>query len=144
MPRTDLLEQSATRVELEQRAREARLRLECVERLLAVRRLPRQSLLRRVLRCLRLRSYAGGQIEGRSDAPTLRGGSARRDREMADETGGTVGNGFAAPPVSWPSCAGAIRMSPVRVPTVRHGLRRWNCWCGPGGWNSRFLWDNRF
>ena len=39
MPKTDILDQSATRVELDQRSRDARLRLECVERLLVVRRL---------------------------------------------------------------------------------------------------------
>jgi len=48
MPRNDVLEQSAPRAELDQRSREARLRLERVEQLLAVRSLPRPSLLTRL------------------------------------------------------------------------------------------------
>src|ERR1700747_2826519 len=57
MPRTDLLEQSAPRAELDQRSREARLRLEQVERLWVARPLPSRSLLRRLLRRLRSRVY---------------------------------------------------------------------------------------
>src|SRR5258705_12646882 len=57
MPRNDVLQSSAPRVELDQRSREARLRLEHVERLLIVRPLPRQSFLRRVLRRLGFRIY---------------------------------------------------------------------------------------
>jgi hypothetical protein len=66
MPKPDILDQSTTRVELDQRSRDARLRLEYVERLLVVRPLPKQSLLRRFLRCLRSRTRIGGQIGGRS------------------------------------------------------------------------------
>jgi len=57
MPRTDLPDPNATRVELDQRSREARLRLERVERLLVVRLSPKPPLLRRVLRCLGFRIY---------------------------------------------------------------------------------------
>lgn len=74
MPRTDLLDQSATRVELDQRSREARLRLEYVERLLGVRSLPRQSLLRRFLRRLGSRICFARQIGGRSMRPVARSG----------------------------------------------------------------------
>ncbi|HEX9535782.1 MAG TPA: hypothetical protein VF924_09935, partial [Stellaceae bacterium] len=66
MPKPDILDQSATRVELDQRSRDARLRLEYVERLLVVRPPPKQSLLRRFLRCLGSRTRIGRQIEGRS------------------------------------------------------------------------------
>lgn len=76
MPRTDLLQQSATRAELDQRSREARLRLERIERLLAVRSVPRPSLLRRVLRRLGSRISTGQLV--RSASAT--GRRARPDR----------------------------------------------------------------
>ena len=66
MPRTDLLDQSATRVELDQRSREARLRLERVERLLVVRPMPEQSLLRRMLQRLGSRIYVVERGKARS------------------------------------------------------------------------------
>jgi hypothetical protein len=69
MPRSDLLRLSAPRVELDQRSREARLRLEHVERLLVVRPLPRLSFLKRVLRRLGLRIYVGKQVEGHQGRP---------------------------------------------------------------------------
>jgi hypothetical protein len=95
MPRNDLLEQSAPRAELDQRSREARLRLERVEQLLAVRSLPRPSLLRRVLRRLGPRIYTGQQIGDRSAGPAGTGGRARRERRMRGEAGGAAG-GFPA------------------------------------------------
>jgi hypothetical protein len=95
MPRNDLLEQSAPRAELDQRSREARLRLERVEQLLAVRSLPRPSLLRRVLRRLGPRIYRGQQIGDRSAGPAGTGGRARRARRMRGEAGGAAG-GFPA------------------------------------------------
>ena len=49
MPRTNLWSQSVPRVELDQRSREARLRLQRIERLLIPRAAVRQSRLRRVL-----------------------------------------------------------------------------------------------
>jgi len=64
MPRSDWVQLSAPRVELDQRSREARLRLEHAERLLVVRPLPKQSLLRRVLRRLGLRIYVGEHVAG--------------------------------------------------------------------------------
>jgi hypothetical protein len=95
MPRNELLEQSAPRAELDQRSREARLRLERVEQLLAVRSLPRPSLLRRVLRRLGPRIYRGQQIGDRSAGPAGTGGRARRERRMRGEAGGAAG-GFPA------------------------------------------------
>jgi hypothetical protein len=114
MPRTDLLEQSAKRVELDQRSREARLRLEHVERLLVDRPMPRQSLLRRVLRHLGSRIYFGEKVEGRSGKATVTGGRARRARSMAGETGGASGGYAAAPPLTWPTCRASTRIAPVR------------------------------
>ena len=68
MPGTELLEQSAPRAELDQRSREARLRLEQVERLLVMLLWRRQSLLRRVVHCFRAWLSVSGQTEGRSGA----------------------------------------------------------------------------
>ena len=144
MPRTDRLDQSTTRVELEPRAREARIRLDYLERLLAVRPLPRESLLRRLLRRLRLRSYAGRQIADGSDGSTVAGGRARRDRDVAGEAGAIVSDGFTAPPVWRPSCVGATRMSPVRVPAGRHRVGCWNYLCGRGDADPHLLSDKRF
>jgi hypothetical protein len=66
MPSTDLLEHSAMRVELDQRSRDARLRLEKVERLLAVHPISMPSQLRRLLARLGWRICAGRQTAGRS------------------------------------------------------------------------------
>jgi hypothetical protein len=64
MPRTNLSSQSAPRVELEQRAREARLRLERIERLLIIPRAAvTHSRLRRLLFLLSVR------ISGRALLP---------------------------------------------------------------------------
>jgi hypothetical protein len=114
MPGTDLLEQSATRAELDQRSRDARLRLETVERLLVVRLLPTPSLLRRVLRCLGSKIYAGRYIGSRSTREAL---SARRmpeRRRMRSTSGGAAGGSPAAPPLTWPSCQNRTRLRAAR------------------------------
>ena len=138
MPKTDVLDQSATRVELDQRSRDARLRLECVERLLAVRDLPRQSLLRRFLRCLRSRTHIGGQIEARSMIAIASAGRASREREPAESSGGgdTLSAAFTG---VWPNCPRDARIGPGRrnpaltpgVP-VPFAFEGWHHWCGPG------------
>jgi hypothetical protein len=61
MPRIDLWWPSATRVEVDQRSREARLRLDHLERLLALRILPAQSGLTRARRCHGLRIFDFGE-----------------------------------------------------------------------------------
>lgn len=127
MPRNDLLDQSATRVELDQRSRDARLRLEHVERLLLLRQLPRQSLLRRALRCLGLRIFVGEQIAGRSASPRMTGGRPRRGSEMPGETGGATGSLSAAPPPFWPSCRSELAVS--RDGGVQHDLKAWDYAC---------------
>jgi hypothetical protein len=111
MPRSDLYEPSAPRAELDQRSREARLRLERVERLLVVRLLPKQSLLRRVLRCLGLRIYTGQQIGGRSAKASSSDKRSRQRHQMPGESGGAAGRACAAAlaspstMISWPSGA---------------------------------------
>jgi hypothetical protein len=62
MPKTNLwIIQSVRRVELDQRAREARLRLEQIERLLVIpRAAATHSRLRRLLVLLSVRTYGGG------------------------------------------------------------------------------------
>jgi hypothetical protein len=101
MPRSDWVQLSAPRVELDQRSREARLRLEHAERLLVVRPLPKQSLLRRVLRRLGLRIYMGEHIAGQSERAPLTRGRPRQGRRMPGETGGVGGSCCTAPLVSW-------------------------------------------
>lgn len=138
MQRTDQLEQNATRVELDQRSRDARLRLEQVERLLVGRPLTRQSLLRRVLRCLGSRTYSGEQIAGRSVSANVTRRQQRQRREMPGETGGVAGDLPAAPPAFWPSCTGRARISQIQSgpgvppsgPTTPLGFRLWDHWCG--------------
>src|SRR5260370_28337812 len=69
MPNPDNLYKSATRSELDHSSSDASLRLEYVARLLVVRPLPKQSLLRPFLRRLRSRTPIGRPIEGKpSDA----------------------------------------------------------------------------
>jgi hypothetical protein len=114
MPKNDVLKLSAPRVELDQRSREARLRLEHVERLLVVRLLPRQSFLRRVLRRLGLRIYAGEQVAGQSARAPLTRGRPRQGRRMPGDTGGVGGGRCTAPLASWPEFPGPARMVPVR------------------------------
>jgi hypothetical protein len=68
MSRIDLWRWSPTRVEIDHRAREARLRLEHLERLLIMRALPTQSWVKRVLyrRGGGGRFFDGGRALGRS------------------------------------------------------------------------------
>ena len=118
MPITELLEQSAPRAELDQRSRETRLRLEQVERLLVVRPLPRQSLLRRVVYCFRSRIYVGAPMEGGSTAATLSGMHPERGSQAPGETS-AAGSPPAARVAEWPHCvrqaqAGVIRSGPIR------------------------------
>ena len=148
MPKPDVLDQSATRVELDQRSRDARLRLECVERLLAVRDLPRQSLLRRFLRCLGSRTRIGRQIASRSMIAIASAGRASREREPADSGGG--GDTYsAALPGGWPNCPGDARIGPGRRgPTLTPGVpvpfssKGWHHCCGRGDL-PHLPWDNR-
>ena len=150
MPKSDILDQSATRVELDQRSRDARLRLEYVERLLVVRPLPKQSLLRRFLRCLASRTRIGGQIAGRSMIAVASSGRAGREREPA-ESGGGGDTLSAALSGGWQNCPRDARIGPgrrdrpltsgVRIPV---GFKAWHHWCGRGDLNSHVLTDNRF
>jgi hypothetical protein len=66
MSRIDLWRWSATRVEIDHRAREARLRLEHLERLLIMRALPTRSWVRRVLHRRGSRFFNGGRVLSRS------------------------------------------------------------------------------
>ena len=141
MPKPDIMDQSATRVELDQRSRDARLRLECVERLLAVRDLPRQSLLRRFLRCLGSRTRIGGQIAGRSMIVIASAGRAGREREPAESGGG--GDTFSAALTGrWSNCPRDARIRPGRgnpaltpgVP-VPFAFEAWHHCCGRGDLN---------
>jgi len=154
MPRPDLLDQSLTRVELDQRSRDARLRLEYVERLLVVRPLPRQSLLRRFLRCLRSRTrisgqIGGGQIGGRSMIAIASAGRASRKGEPAESGGGgdTLSAAFfgARPHCPKDARIGPGQSHPALTPTpVPFGFKAWHHWCGRGDLNSHVLSDNRF
>ena len=157
MQRTDLFEQSATRVELDQRSRDARLRLEYVERLLVLRPLQRQSLLKRVLRCLGSRTRPGEQIKGRSMNAVSATRRRPREQEMSAEGGGASGGGFpGAPPGGWPNCPEGTRIGrgPLAVPRsdpavtrcvhISSGFKTWDHWCGRGDLNSHVLSDNRF
>jgi hypothetical protein len=124
----NLLERCTARVELDQRSREARLRLQQVERLLALRPLPRQSLLRRLLRCLGSRRYIGETIGARLANPTLTGSHRRPEQQMSDEPG-FAAEGFAAlPPAAWPNCRGNARTGEAalaREPAPPPGFHRW-------------------
>lgn len=124
MPGNDLLEQSLPRVELDQRSREARLRLEQVERLLLVRRLPKPSLLRRVLRRLGTKIYTGQRIEGRSARTTLTGeqpSQGRRIREQADGAAGRF-------PATRPNHPARAWVDAAR-PNPRRGASVWSYSC---------------
>jgi len=65
MHRINFWSRSLSRVELDQRAREARLRLERIERLLVPRAAMRQPRLRRVLSFLSVGEYRGGPPKSR-------------------------------------------------------------------------------
>lgn len=123
MPRNDLLEQSAPRAELDQRSREARLRLQQVERLLATPLFPRQSLLRRVLHSLRSRTYVGRQTGRRSASPNLTGNGEK----MPNDTGRAADGSSAAPPAMWQRCALRARLNPARPNPA--GFRAWPSGC---------------
>jgi hypothetical protein len=151
MPRTDLLEQSATRVELDQRSREARLRLERVQRLLLVRPLPRQSLLRRVLRRLGSRGYIGGRIASETANRTRGNGRPREKRATTGKVGGVSGGLSAAPPVPWAlssKCrmAAGIASRPVAVSNALVtglGVRPWDHPCRRGDFDALALSGDR-
>jgi hypothetical protein len=153
MPRTDIWAPSPARVELDQRSREARLQLERVERLLVVRPLQRWSLLRRLLRVLGSRIYAGEQVKGRSAKATP---IRRRARQGQNTSGGTrVGAGCASNMISWRTCRSSVRLNlaipsrgarieggfPIRISHRATG--RWNYSCRRRGLNCRFLSDIR-
>ena len=61
MPRIDFCSRSLLRFELDQRSREARLRLERIERLLISCAAVRQPRLRRLVSLLSVGEYAGGR-----------------------------------------------------------------------------------
>jgi len=106
MARIDLWRWSATRVEIDHRAREARLRLEHLERLLIMRALPAQSWVSRILYRREARFFGGGRMLDRS-AKVDRTGVRRREARhfptglcglalaVRGAVGGTVGT--AAP-----------------------------------------------
>jgi len=126
MPITELLEQSAPRAELDQRSRETRLRLEQVERLLVVRPLPRQSLLRRVVYCFRSRIYAGAPMDGRSTATTLSGKHPERGESQAPgETTSAAGSPPAARLPEWPHCVRGKRASFIQPGPSPTGFKPW-------------------
>lgn len=112
---TELLDQSAPRVELDQRSREARLRLEQFERLLVESRLPRESLLRRVAYCFRPRVDVGNQVEGQSADTTLSGTYSSLGLRTA---GGTISGAPRSPvgrPAAWQYCANGRRTDLVLI-----------------------------
>ena len=69
MTRIDLWSQSVPRVELDQRSREARLRLEQIERLLLWPAAARQSRLRRILYLIRVSIHRDAPEERRARGP---------------------------------------------------------------------------
>jgi hypothetical protein len=69
MPRTNLWNQSVPRVELDQRSREARLRLERIERLFVPRAAVTHSRLGRLLGLLSVGIYRGAPQESRIRGP---------------------------------------------------------------------------
>jgi hypothetical protein len=115
MPRPDLLEQSAPRVELDQRSREARLRLEHVERLLVVRPSPRQSLLKRVLHCLGSRIYIGEKGQGGAANTMTSGRDGLRGVAKPGEASGAADSVPAASPFAPPNCVARARSRSVRT-----------------------------
>ena len=66
MSKSDLWRWSAARVEIDHRSRDARLRLEHLERVLMKRALPAQSWVKRVLYWRGARFSDGGRVLGRS------------------------------------------------------------------------------
>jgi hypothetical protein len=147
MPKPDILDQSTTRAELDQRSRDARLRLEYVERLLVVRPLPKQSLLRRFLRCLRSRTHIGRQIGGRSMIAIASAGRAGGEREPGESgRGDTLSAAF---PGGWQNCPRDARIGPgrrnraLRSGVLVVGFKAWHHSCGRGDLNFHVLSDHR-
>jgi hypothetical protein len=147
MPKPDILDQSTTRAELDQRSRDARLRLEYVERLLVVRPLPKQSLLRRFLRCLRSRTRIGGQIGGRSMIAIASAGRIGGKREPGESGGGDT---LSAALPGWQNCLRDARIGPGRRARALGpgvlvvGFKAWHHSCGRGDLNFHVLSDHRF
>src|SRR5215831_11893014 len=136
MARTDLLDQSATRVEVDQRSRDARLRLEQVERLLVVGPTPGQSVLRRMLQRLGSRICVSERARGRSPRSRVTAGRSQTN-SMPGEAGG-AGRFYAAPPAQWPACrrrASTFQHRSARDDlthedtTDRRGVDPWIYWC---------------
>jgi hypothetical protein len=128
MPKPDILDQSATRVEVDQRSRDARLRLEYVERLLVVRPLARQSLLRRFLRCLRSRARIGGMI-------AIASAGRASPKGKPSESGGGGGDTLSAALFGAPHCPRGARIGPGRSdPTLTPNpvpcFKAWHHRCG--------------
>jgi hypothetical protein len=82
MARIDLWRWSATRVEIDHRAREARLRLEHLERLLLMRALPARSWVSRILYRREGRFFGGARMLGRSTKIDRAGGRHREARRI--------------------------------------------------------------
>jgi hypothetical protein len=140
MPRTDLLEQSATRVELDQRSRDARLRQEHVERALGMREMPRQSLLRRFLRRFRSRVSFGGQIGSRS----ARGGASNEPGcRIPGEVGGGAGGSPGAPLAGWPSWPRVGSAGSLRPTESLRVIEGWHYRCAQRNLNSQILFDSK-
>jgi len=86
MSRTDLWWWSAARVEIDQRAREARLRFEQLERMLRLRGRPTRSSPRRVLYRRRgLGFFSGRRVQSRSAKVTPTGPRCRQARHIPTE-----------------------------------------------------------
>jgi hypothetical protein len=128
MPGTELLEQSAPRAELDQRSREARLRLEQVERLLVMLLWRRQSLLRRVVHCFRSWIYHSGQTEGRSGEAAPTAAQPAQASQEPSETSGSADSSPAAPQAAWPPCGNRARLTLVQSDFPV--LKPWQPWCG--------------
>jgi hypothetical protein len=141
MPRTDLLEQSATRVELDQRSRDARLRQEHVERALGMRAMPRQSLLRRFLRRLGSRVSFGGRVGARSADGRVSSDAGCR---IPGETGGVAGGYSGTPPTGWPNCPRTGRASLLHPEATSRAIDGWNHECGRREMNSHLLSDGKY
>jgi hypothetical protein len=140
MAKPDLLEQSVTRVELDQRSREARLRLERVERLMVVHPVSPQSLLRRFLYRIRTRVCFSEQVRGRSARPAVSGG---RGRTVPGGSGDATDGLISMPPLRRLNCLEGARNRPLRSDRSR-GREAWNYWCGRGDSNPHALSDSRF
>jgi hypothetical protein len=117
---------------------------------LAVRDLPRQSLLRRLLHCFRSRTRIGGQIAGRSMIAVASAGRADREREPAESGGGgdTLSAALAG---GWPNCPRDARIGPGRRdPALTPGdpvllaFKGWYYCCRRGDLNSHIPSENRF